>query len=584
MKESEYKELFLIEAKDNIEQLDKLFVDLEKDQSNQNAINAIFRITHTLKGNAMGLGIDSIADLSHVMEDVMIAIKSKQVNLNDELFKLLFRANDKLGALVNAMESGAKVSFLGIKTSLAIFLKNELSKETEEKEENAEGSESDQSSQGETVAEIEDLPEEAVEEEEPNQEVNQISFSDVIQIPVKKMDDLLSEVGQLIIERDRLIAHSQELGIKSGEFDRLQRISSNLQYSIMNARMVQVGFLFNKFHRVLRDAASIEGKKANLVLKGADTEIDRNILKLMSDAMVHLVRNAVSHGIEPEEVRLKNNKPAEGQITLDAHYERDRVVIQVKDDGAGIDHEVIRRKIVEKGLATPEMVKIMGKDEVLTYIFEAGFSNAAKVNELSGRGVGMDVVKRAVESIAGQVKIETEVGQGTTMNLQVPASLALKGSLLFEINGQEYALALSYTEAVVSIEKKEVKKLSGGLMSTFQGDAISLIFLKDILSLKSLSDVSNKGVLHTSFDETDDEAVFNVIIVFCDGKTTGMVVDKVIQQKEIIEKPLTKPIDKTKLLSGTTILGNGNVCPVVDVAVITDLIHRHSLQQTQMEN
>ena len=577
MKESEYKELFLVEAKDNLEQLDKLFVDLEKDHNNQNAINAIFRITHTLKGNAMGLGIDSIADLSHVMEDVMIAIKSNQVQLNDELFKLLFRANDKLGALVNAMDSGEKVSFLGIKTSLAIFLKNELAKEDE-----GEDSKSEESSDEEESSSV---VEEEVVEEEVHEEASttQISFSDVIQIPVKKMDDLLSEVGQLIIERDRLIAYSQELGIKTGEFDRLQRISSNLQYSIMNARMVQVGFLFNKFHRVLRDAASIEGKKANLVLKGTDTEIDRNILKLMSDAMVHLVRNAVSHGIESEEVRRKNNKPVEGQITLDAHYERDRVVIQVKDDGAGIDHEVIRRKIVEKGLATPEMAKSMGKEEVLTYIFESGFSNAAQVNELSGRGVGMDVVKKAVESIAGQVKIETEVGKGTTMNLQVPASLALKGSLLFDVGGQEYALALSYTEAVVSIEKKDVKKLSGGLMSTFQGDAISLIFLKDILSLRSLNDISTKGILHKTFDETDDDAVFDVIIVSYDGKTTGMVVDKVIQQKEIIEKPLTKPIDKTKLLSGTTILGNGNVCPVVDVAVITDLIHRHSLQ-TQMEN
>ena len=571
MKESEYKELFLVEAKDNIEQLDKLFVDLEKDHGNQNAINAIFRITHTLKGNAMGLGIDSIADLSHVMEDVMIAIKSNQVQLNDELFKLLFRANDKLGALISAMETDEKVNFLGIKTSLAIFLKNELAKEHEEGEEK---------SSEQTTDEVAEEEQDVVEEEE---NTSQISFSDVVQIPVKKMDDLLSEVGQLIIERDRLIAYSQELGIKSGEFDRLQRISSNLQYSIMNARMVQVGFLFNKFHRVLRDAASIEGKKANLILKGTETEIDRNILKLMSDAMVHLVRNAVSHGIESEDARKQLKKPAEGQITLDAHYERDRVVIQVKDDGAGIDHEVIRRKIVEKGLATPEMAKVMGKDEVLSYIFESGFSNAAQVTELSGRGVGMDVVKKAVESIGGQVKIETEVGKGTTMNLQVPASLALKGSLLFDVGGQEYALALSFTEAVVSTEKKDVKKLSGGLMSTFQGDAISLIFLKDILSMRSLSDISNKGILHKTFDEAPEDAVFDVIIVSYDGKTTGMVVDKVIQQKEIIEKPLTKPIDKTKLLSGTTILGNGNVCPVVDIAVVTDLIHRHTLQ-AQMEN
>merc|ERR1712000_167924 len=171
-----------------------------------------------------------------------------------------FRASDKLGALISAMETDEKVNFLGIKTSLAIFLKNELAKEHEEGEEK---------SSEQTTDEVAEEEQDVVEEEE---NTSQISFSDVIQIPVKKMDDLLSEVGQLIIERDRLIAYSQELGIKSGEFDRLQRISSNLQYSIMNARMVQVGFLFNKFHRVLRDAASIEGKKANLILKGTETE------------------------------------------------------------------------------------------------------------------------------------------------------------------------------------------------------------------------------------------------------------------------------------------------------------------------
>ncbi|MEQ9307481.1 MAG: ATP-binding protein, partial [Marinoscillum sp.] len=484
-KESEYRELFLVEAKDNIEQLDKLFVDLEKDHKNQNAINEIFRITHTLKGNAMGLGIDSVADLSHVMEDVMISVKSERILMNDSLFKLLFRANDKLGDLVSAIETGEKVSFLGIKTSLAIFLKNELNKGQPQESEPQ-----DVTSKAPEAAQ----PEEDIDED--NGHSTQISFSDVIQIPVKKMDDLLSEVGQLIIERDRLIAFSNEMGLKTGEFDRLQRISSNLQYSIMNARMVQVGFLFNKFHRVLRDAASIEGKKANLILKGTDTEIDRNILKLISDSLVHLVRNALSHGIESESDRKKHKKPLEGQVTLDARYERDRVVIIVKDDGKGIDHEVIKRKIVEKGMATPDMVKAMSKDEVLSYIFESGFSNAEKVNELSGRGVGMDVVKKAVESIAGQVKLETEVDKGTTVYLHVPASLALKGSLLFEVDKQEYALALSYTEAVVSIPKKEINKISGGLMGTFQEEAISIIFLKDIIRLNSLTEVSARGALH----------------------------------------------------------------------------------------
>jgi len=558
-KESEYKELFLIEAKDQIEELDKLFVELEKDQSNQDAIDGIFRITHTLKGNAMGLGLDGVSELSHAMEDVMIAIRNKQITLSKKLFEILFRANDKLTQVVRALETNQKVSYLGIKTSLSIFLKNELDK-------------------GAPAAPKEEEIEHQEEETAKQEGQAQVMFSDVIQIPVKKMDDLLNEVGQLIIERDRLIAFSQEIGLATAEFERLKRISSNLQYSIMNARMIQVGFLFNKFHRVVRDAAAIEVKNVALVLKGTEIEIDRNVLKVISDSLVHLVRNAVSHGIEPEAKRVENGKPPEGSITLDARYERDRVIIVVKDDGAGIDHEVIRKKIVQKGMVADAVAKDLTKDEVLRYIFESGFSNSDKVNEISGRGVGMDVVKKAVESIGGQVRIETEVGTGTTVNLHVPSSLALKGTLLFDVGGQEYAMALSYTEAVVTIARSEIYKLSGGLMAKYQDEAISIVFLKDILEMKSLDELGQRGSLQKSFELSTDDDLFNVIIVSYMGQTTGVIVDKVLQQKEIIEKPLAKPINKTKLLSGTTILGSGNVCPVIDIAALTDLIHLKVLQ------
>lgn len=558
-KESEYKELFLIEAKDQIEELDKLFVELEKDQSNQDAIDGIFRITHTLKGNAMGLGLDGVSELSHAMEDVMIAIRNKQITLSKKLFEILFRANDKLTQVVRALETNQKVSYLGIKTSLSIFLKNELDK-------------------GAPAAPKEEEIDHQEEETTKQEGQAQVMFSDVIQIPVKKMDDLLNEVGQLIIERDRLIAYSQEIGLATAEFERLKRISSNLQYSIMNARMIQVGFLFNKFHRVVRDAAAIEVKNVALVLKGTEIEIDRNVLKVISDSLVHLVRNAVSHGIEPEAKRVENGKPPEGSITLDARYERDRVIIVVKDDGAGIDHEVIRKKIVQKGMVADAVAKDFTKDEVLRYIFESGFSNSDKVNEISGRGVGMDVVKKAVESIGGQVRIETEVGTGTTVNLHVPSSLALKGTLLFDVGGQEYAMALSYTEAVVTIARSEIYKLSGGLMAKYQDEAISIVFLKDILEMKSLDELGQRGSLQKSFELSTDDDLFNVIIVSYMGQTTGVIVDKVLQQKEIIEKPLAKPINNTKLLSGTTILGSGNVCPVIDIAALTDLIHLKVLQ------
>jgi len=565
-KESEYRALFLMEAKENLEQLDKLFIDLEKNHSNQGAIKEIFRIMHTIKGNAMGLGIDPVADLSHVIEDVMLAIQEGKIKLEEKLFQLLFRGNDKLGDLVNAIDSGEKVSFLGIKTSLSLFLKKALEDDSADEAEDQEADEE--------VAE-EPAPEPEEKESAPS---NQISFSDVIQIPVKKMDDLMNEVGQLIIERDRIMALSLQNPVSGAELEALKRITSNLQYSIMNARMVQVGFLFNKFHRVLRDAAAIEGKKVNLVLKGTDVEIDRNILKVISDALVHLVRNAVSHGIESTADRKKSNKPEEGEVTLDATFERDRVIISVTDDGGGISADVIRKRIVEKGLVSEAIAKSLKEEEVILYIFEAGFSNAEKVNELSGRGVGMDVVKKAVESIGGQVDMQTKVGKGTTVSLHVPVSLALKGTMLFEVGDQQYVIALSYTEAVIEIKKHQIYKLGAGLTTDYQGDVISLVFMKDILELPELSGISKRGILQKSFEELEDDAVCEVMVVSYGGRSMGIVVDKVIQQKEIIEKPLTKPYDGNKLLSGTTILGSGRVCPVIDIAVLSDLIHKQAMQ------
>ncbi|MBV6646283.1 MAG: chemotaxis protein CheA [Cyclobacteriaceae bacterium] len=560
-KEAEYRELFLLEALENFEELNKLFIELEKDPSSKSAINAIFRIVHTLKGNAMGMGLDAIAELTHVMEDIMGAIKNGEVELVSELSNSLFRANDKLGNLIDAVKTGEKVSYVGIKTKLAIYLKN-----------NRKEAEQETNSESERV-------EQPVAEQNQSEDERSITFADVIQIPVKKMDELINLVGELVIEKDRLMTTGQVNGKRSSEFETLQRITSNLQYSIMNARMVQVGFLFNKFHRIVRDAANIESKSVELVLKGTEIEIDRNVLKIISNSMIHLVRNAVGHGIESAEDRLQKGKEQSGTITLSARYEKDNVVISVSDDGGGIDHESIRKKIVEKGLVAPDVAKQLSDQDVTNYIFEAGFSNADKVTEISGRGVGMDVVKKAAESVGGQVTLESEIGKGSTINLIVPSSLALKGALLFELASQEYAIALSFAEAVISLKKHQIHKLSGGLIAQYQDKSISIVFLKDLINLPRLADIAEKDKLFETFDQLEDDVEIPVIVVTNQGRITGLAIDRLLQQKEIMEKPLPRPLDQSKLLGGTTILGNGTVCPVIDVTAISDVLFKNFTQR-----
>ncbi|MEM6735368.1 MAG: chemotaxis protein CheA [Bacteroidota bacterium] len=572
-KEEEYRQLFLSEALENFEELNKLFVDLEKEHTNKKVIANIFRIIHTLKGNALGMGYDKIADLAHIMEDVFGAIKEGEILLERELVDSLFRANDKLGGLINSLKTGEKVSYLGIKTKLSIYLKNEREGgKKEEKEEIAA-----------FPVEIEPFNLEgfkADEREESNEKngANSITFADVVQIPVKKMDELLNMAGELVIERDRLIALFENDRNKSLEFEGLKRISANLHYGIMNARMVQTGFLFNKFHRVLRDASISEDKEVQLKLKGTEVEIDRNILKIISDSLVHIVRNAVSHGIETKENRKESGKPSLASVTLEANLKKDNVVLSVSDDGRGIDVEVIKRKIIDKKLVTSEEANQLNDQEIIRYIFEPGFSSAEKVTEISGRGVGMDVVKKSVESIGGQVLIDTKVGKGTSIHLVLPSSLALKGALLFEVLGQEYAIPLTYIDSVNYYTKTDIHNLSNNLMVNYNNASVSLIFLKDLFSMADLNLLSNSTHYQELLKNLEEDNQLNVIIVKHSGRKIGLVVDKLLRQKEIIEKKLPKPLNSSKLLSGSTILGSGNVCPVIDIASIMDSFFQSALK------
>lgn len=401
----------------------------------------------------------------------------------------------------------------------------------------------------------------------------------MVQIPVRKLDNLMNLVGELIIERDSLIALGTEKGHNTSEYARIQRITSDLQYGVMDVRLVQVGFLFNKFHRVLRDAAALEEKKVNLILEGTEIEIDRNILKIMSDSLIHLIRNSVGHGIEKPEVRKLAGKDEVGKVFLRARNEKDTVIIEISDDGKGIDADSIKKKAIEKNIIGKEYADTLTKDEIIQIIFEPGFSNAEKITEVSGRGVGMDVVKRATESIGGKIHIQTQPGLGSTITLALPSSMAVKGALLFMLNDQEYAVALTYTEAVISIKKSDLHKLSNGLIAKYLGKTISVIFLKDLFAMQSLDELYVENSLHRSYAECDEDAKLEVMVVSYNNKYFGLVVDKLLQQKEIVEKTLSRPIDTLDLFSGATILGNGNVCLVLDIAAIANACFKEKFIQ-----
>ena len=640
--EEELAEMFFLEAQERHQRLNELLPGLEADLKNALIIDEILRITHTLKGNSMGMKQDGIAELCHTMEEVIEAHKVGDITLDASFFEGLYGLTDKIGKLIQNLKEGKRISHKGIKTKIEVLLrearKNEgevegsqVTPEPVSKKENSDFVEIKSKEVSKPISKSfldlkqflssrvnllfqkpkpkevheevlstkpsfdkDDRPNRAQNDEQSVIELfggtttikeiepddNVVTIADMVQVPIRKLDLLMNQVGQLIIERDRLMSIEELNRSRKAEFASLQRITSDIQYSVMDVRLVQVGTLFNKFHRVARDVAALEKKEVRLVLEGNDVEIDRNILKVISDSMVHLVRNAVSHGIENVDSRKIAGKPEEGSITLNAKNDNDNVIIEVTDDGAGIDATKIRSKLVSRNLLTEALVSQLSDEEIIMHIFDTGFSNASQVSEVSGRGVGMDVVKKATESIGGQVEVQTEVGKGTTFRLRLPASMAVKGVLMFMVNKQEYAVALPYTEAVISLKKKDIHKAGVGLMSSYLKETISIIFLSDLLAVKDFSEIYSTDLFHGTFDSQKEDQ-FEVIIISYSGRSYGIIVDKLLQQKDVIEKPLPKPLDDNKLLGGTTIMGNGNVCLIIDVVSITDILFstRYKIQE-----
>jgi two-component system chemotaxis sensor kinase CheA len=558
-KDQEYKEIFLAESLENFEEINRLLTQLEKNPSEKNTLHALFRITHTLKGNAAGMGFTAIAELAHVLEDLFGEVRDGNIVMNRQVFEPVFKGVDVLGALINAVRDNADVKYKGIKTKLEVIVRTKGIARSEEGR----------------AAVDEAAPEVMVDTEATlaadETEETKIAFSDLVQVPVRKLDNLLNLVGELIIERDRILAQAASHPRGTNEYARLSRISADLQYSVMDVRMVQVGFLFNKFHRVVRDAALVENKNVTLKLEGADTEIDRNVLQVISDSLIHLIRNSIGHGVESAEERQRLGKPAAGVITLRATGETDSVVIEITDDGKGLDHEKIKRKALSKGLITQDEADRMPEDELGLLIFEPGFSTADQVTAISGRGVGMDVVKKTLDSIGAMIKVDSRPGVGTTVRLSLPSSMAVKSCLLFEMQKDVYAIPLSFTEAVISLYKTNIHKAGGGLIANHLGKNIAVVFLKDIFD-QDLEKHIGTNLLQNTFDQIHPEAKLEIVVVTFNNRTVGFVVDKLLQQKEIVEKPLMKPVDRVKFIGGVTILGSGNVCLVLNIPFILQFI------------
>ncbi len=379
-----------------------------------------------------------------------------------------------------------------------------------------------------------------------------------VRVDIEKLDDLMNLVSELIIAKNGLVSvsgvnNNHEQGFNE-QIEYLERITTNLHESVMKVRMVPIESVVNRFPRMIRDLSKKLNKEMELIMTGEDTELDRTVIDEIGDPLMHMLRNSADHGLEPTIDRLKLGKPKVGTIRLDAYQDGNNVTIEVTDDGAGIDVEKIKRKAVEKGNITEEQAEYMSDKEAVDLLFMPAFSTAEKISDVSGRGVGLDVVKNKIEGLGGDVEVVTKLGEGTTFIVRLPLTLAIIQALMVDVSGEKYALPLNSVVTIEEIVPDDIKYVHTKEVINLRGTVIPIVRLNEVLDVEPPQD-----------DEStfDDEGLI-VVIVKKGDKQAGLVIDKLLGQQEIVIKPLGKYIRVPKLISGATILGNGEVALIID--------------------
>ena len=379
-----------------------------------------------------------------------------------------------------------------------------------------------------------------------------------VRVDIEKLDVLMNLVSELIIAKNSLVSTSSQEGILTNntfneQIEYLESVTTNLHESVMKVRMVPIETVVQKFPKMIRDLSKKLDKKMQLIMSGEETELDRTVVDEIGDPLMHLLRNSADHGLESAEVRKERGKPEVGSIFLNAYQDGNNVIIEVRDDGNGIDVEAVKKKAIERGTITPEQAENMADKDVIGLLFLPSFSTSEKVTDVSGRGVGLDVVKSKIESLSGEVEVKTKLGEGSTFIIRLPLTLAIIQALMVEVGGEKYAIPLGSIQTIEDVEPAEIKYVQAKEVINLRGTVIPLIRLNEVLDNEST--------------KKPDENLL-VIIVKKGDKLAGLVVDELMGQQEIVIKSLGNYINKNKIISGATILGDGEIALILDTTAL----------------
>ncbi|MEO7040903.1 MAG: chemotaxis protein CheA [Gemmatimonadaceae bacterium] len=535
---------FLAESAENIAQLDHDLVELERDPSNASLLNSIFRAIHTIKGTCGFLGLARLEHVSHTAESVLDQLRSGVLAGEPEVISDILRAVDLIKVILAELESH-RVEPVGDDSLLIALLEQWLMPIGEQRAATTEFAVRSAIA-GESAASL-----------SPSHADQPPQIHSSLRVNIALLDSLMNLAGELVLNRNQLLemASKDEDSALATPVQQLNRITAELQSAIMKTRMQPVGSAWGKLPRIVRDIARDTGKKIELDMKGASTEMDRQLVQALQDPLTHMVRNSADHGIESVAVRRSQGKPVTGKIVLNAYHEGGHVIVEIRDDGKGIDVAEVRRTAIERGIVSREHADTMSDCQALRLIFEPGFSTATEVTHISGRGVGMDVVRSNIERVGGAVDIASAPGAGCTVRIRLPLTLAIISSLIVRANGEIFA----FPQASVL----ELIRLAPDAMSTFDTlQNVRLFRLRD--DLVPVVDLADE--LRLAGCAADE--IRTLVVCQAGSARFGIIVDEVVDSQEIVVKPIGRLTRSVRCYAGCTILGDGRVVMIIDPAAL----------------
>lgn len=580
LKNDEMQEIideFVTESSELIENVIQDVVIIEH-SPDEEIVNGIFRAVHTIKGTSSFLGFNGLSQLAHKAEDVMGMIRKGEMKPDQEIADVLLEAFDLIKLMIEDIRAKSPEER---ETSAAIERLEDLLKEDRKKigeilveekvitrDERDEVLEKQKQGKEKKFGEIV-VEEKLITETQLNSYLSKqkaVKEEQTIRIDVKKLDELMNLVGELVLGKNRLIL-LDSLVKKGSEDDGLldnlgdvtsyiEGITNGLQLSVMRARLVPVGKLFNKIPRQVRDLCSEFKKDIELKVEGENTELDRSLIEALHDPLIHIIRNSVDHGIEAPEERIKKGKRGKGLVSIKAYNEGNHVIIEVFDDGKGIDIQVVKEKVKEKGIMGDTELNNLSEKEAMNLIFIPGLSTAKKISKVSGRGVGMDVVKTNIEKMNGQAYIDSEEGKWSKLTIRLPLTLAIMRALIVKIANDLFAVPLNTVMELVKIREGLIKSVDKNEVFVLRDIVIPIV---DLSKTFSEEDANGKGGY----------------LVICNiaDKIIGIKVHTVVGQEEVVIKPLGEFLKNIKGISGATIRGDGRVIPILDIPGVISHFH-----------